>query len=83
MTPKILRRCGVCKRYHAAYRVVGSEQIIRYLRYDCWHALEGSQAALPPRTDEQAKAGAGEEDTPSHPTLSLTNSLPQMRKTSL
>jgi hypothetical protein len=36
MSPKILRRCSICKRFHASYRVEDPALGIGYLCYDCW-----------------------------------------------
>ena len=52
MSPNILRRCSICKRFHAAYRVpeVGT------LCYDCWKSLYGKPDE--PKEGE-TKPGAG------------------------
>ena len=66
MTPKILRRCDVCKRFHAEYRVVAPDQGIRYLCYECWKAQESDQTGSPPKTGEQPRAGEGQDVSRSH-----------------
>jgi hypothetical protein len=55
MSPNVLRRCSLCKRYHASYLVPESEFGKVYLCYDCWKARHASQ--LPP-TPERAKRPA-------------------------
>jgi hypothetical protein len=38
MSPKILRRCSLCGKFHAEYRVEDPELGKLYLCYACWQA---------------------------------------------
>jgi len=47
MTPKILRRCDICGRFHASYLVPADDGPPRYYCYDCWKARFETSASLP------------------------------------
>jgi hypothetical protein len=38
MSPKILRRCSICKNFHASFLVIDPQQGKLYLCKDCWKA---------------------------------------------
>ena len=42
----ILRRCSLCKKYHASYRVEDPKQGVTYLCYDCWKKKQLKQQQL-------------------------------------
>lgn len=46
MSPKILRRCSICKKYHASYRVEHPQLGVLLLCYTCWSAVQ--DASTPP-----------------------------------
>jgi hypothetical protein len=51
MPGKILRRCTICKKFHASYRVEDPELGKYYLCLGCWRAWSlrtGEQGANPP-----------------------------------
>ena len=37
-TGKILRRCYICGKFHAAYLITGADGITRKVCYSCWKA---------------------------------------------
>jgi hypothetical protein len=43
MSPNVLRRCSLCKRFHASYLLPDSEFGKLYLCYDCWKACYAPQ----------------------------------------
>ena len=57
MPAKILRRCTICKKFHASYLVEDPEFGKRYLCYSCWKARSSAftepQAGL---SDEKTEA---------------------------
>ena len=40
MPPKILRRCTICKKFHASYLVEDAELGKYYLCYSCWKSRQ-------------------------------------------
>ncbi len=58
MTPKILRPCDICKRYHASYLVVDPQTGTRYYCYSCWKALKAQAGAANP--ESKPKSGPEE-----------------------
>ncbi len=48
MPPKILRRCTVCKQFHASYLVEDPNRGKIYLCYDCWKARQAASASTEP-----------------------------------
>lgn len=40
MSPKILRRCTICKRFHASYLVEDRNYGKCYLCYSCWESRQ-------------------------------------------
>jgi hypothetical protein len=49
----ILRRCAICKKFHASYLVPDDDGGQNYYCYDCWKARFQSQPELSP--DEYSK----------------------------
>ena len=65
MSPKILRRCTVCGKFHASYLVLDHDIEKGYYCYACW---KSRQASFPSEHSEQDKKPAGEpiDTEPSH-----------------
>jgi len=42
MSKHILRRCSICKKFHASYRVPESGSRVKYLCLDCWKSIYGT-----------------------------------------
>lgn len=51
MSGRILRRCTICKKFHASYLVQDAEFGKVYLCYACWKARYATQ---PPSAPDQA-----------------------------
>jgi hypothetical protein len=47
-TGKILRRCDVCGKFHAAYLLTSPDGVVRKVCYSCWKAAT-SQPIPPPK----------------------------------
>jgi hypothetical protein len=62
MSPKILRRCDVCKGFHTSYLVADASSGNRYLCYKCWKALYGAQPT--PGSDRQEPGPAADVPPP-------------------
>jgi hypothetical protein len=58
MSGRILRRCTVCKRFHASYLVQDAEFGKCYLCYACWKARH---AGLPPSAPGKSVEHSGEQ----------------------
>jgi hypothetical protein len=43
MSPRILRRCSLCQKYHASYLVTDVNLGKLYLCYTCWKARQADQ----------------------------------------
>ena len=52
MRKKILRRCSICKRFHASYLMHDPKYGKRYLCSACWKGMQGYAAA---RSSEAGK----------------------------
>ena len=52
MAAKILRRCTLCKRFHASYLVEDPERGKYYLCYFCWKARQ-QQDSVPASAEEK------------------------------
>jgi hypothetical protein len=52
MTGKILRRCTLCKKFHASYLVEDPERGKYYLCYSCWKSRQ-SQDLEPTHPEEK------------------------------
>jgi hypothetical protein len=61
MSPKVLRRCDVCGKFHASYLVPDFQGRPARLCYDCWKGLY----AAPQR--EEAEARKPDHDEPVEP----------------
>jgi hypothetical protein len=55
MSPKVLRRCSICKKFHAAYLVEDPQLGKVYLCYSCWTARWANPPLLETdqKTDKQ------------------------------
>jgi hypothetical protein len=47
MPPKILRRCTICKKFHASYLVEDVESGKYYLCYSCWKSRQIKTLTVP------------------------------------
>jgi hypothetical protein len=63
MSPKILRRCTICEKFHASYLVVDPAFGKGYLCYSCWKARQTAPPTMP--ADKDAKSPAGKPVKPS------------------
>ncbi len=66
MSPKILRRCTICKKFHASYLVEDSQLGKCYLCYTCWKARQDS---TPDSQEQQTNALEKSADQPLSPGL--------------
>ncbi|MBA4383233.1 MAG: hypothetical protein C0410_00710 [Anaerolinea sp.] len=58
MSGKILRRCTICKKFHASYLVEIPDYGKSYLCYNCWKATQTSKVdSLPGKNNKQKQAG--------------------------
>ena len=65
MSPKILRRCDVCGRFHEGYIVPDPERGGKaYYCYDCWKA---KYAAQPKLATDQEGSKPGDQPKPDQP----------------
>ncbi len=46
MAPKVLRRCSICKNFHASYLVVDPALGKGYYCYSCWKAWQAKHPEL-------------------------------------
>jgi hypothetical protein len=60
--PKVLRRCAVCKKYGAPFRVMTPSGPAYYC-YECWKKFAAQPSSEPDRNDQ---ARAGQQPPPSH-----------------
>ena len=58
MSPKILRRCMLCGKFHASYLVVDPAFCKGYLCYSCWKARQSAKTVPP--IDQTTQASGGE-----------------------
>jgi hypothetical protein len=61
MPHNILRRCDICGKYHASYRVPDPEGKTSNLCYSCWKARY--QPATPRPTDRAVEQAGGKADS--------------------
>jgi hypothetical protein len=55
MAPKILRRCTICKHYHASYLVEDSEFGKCYLCFSCWKSRQEKAESLSNKLNPESK----------------------------
>jgi hypothetical protein len=65
MPPKTLRRCTICKRFHASYLVFDPKLGKGYYCYDCWQARYATEPS--PTPDPTTSPSAQEENDTSAP----------------
>jgi len=53
MSPKILRRCTICRKFHAAYLVEDREFGKRYLCYSCWESHQAKATLVSENTTKE------------------------------
>lgn len=53
MAPKILRRCTICKKFHASYLVEDAEFGKCYLCYSCWKSRQTQGRIAPEKKTEE------------------------------
>jgi hypothetical protein len=65
MSPKILRRCTICGKFHASYLVVDPAFGKGYLCYSCWKARQAAQPVPPAEKDAKSSSVKTEEPSSS------------------
>lgn len=64
MSPKVLRRCSICKKFHAAYVVEDPQLGKLHLCLSCWKARQVNAAPLPQQGQETAQGDEKETELP-------------------
>lgn len=71
MSPKILRRCSICKKFHASYRVEHPQLGVLHLCTTCWSTTQAAstppEAPAPAQTDTSPPATGPSADKSSPP----------------
>ena len=65
MSRKILRRCDICGRFHAAYLVPAEDGQTRNYCYDCWKTRFHASAPLAAEKDDVSPNSSDLEKNPS------------------
>jgi hypothetical protein len=59
MPGKVLRRCDLCKKFHASYAVQDALLGVRYLCYRCWLATQAPSTQPASAANRKAEGVGG------------------------